>query len=68
MRCMEPCTVVVAFSSGPVKIRCRDNEFVVNGNRLKQYYLSVPLPVFRHPEVDILIEDGPKPDKFMDEP
>ena len=49
-----PCTVVQPFPSSAVKIRYRDDEFVVNGARLKKYYPTVPVPIFRNSEEDIL--------------
>lgn len=61
-------SMIAIFSSEVVKIRYRYDEFVVNGVCLKQYYSSVLMPLFRHLEEDILVQDGPKIDAFLYEP
>lgn len=63
-----PCTVAVAFPYGVIKIMYHNDSFVVNGAHLKQYYPSIPVPIFRKSEKDVLVQDVPKPNGFVDEP
>lgn len=49
----------VVFPSEVVKIKYCNDEFMVDGNCLKQYYPNVPVPLYRHPKEDILVEMDP---------
>lgn len=41
-----------------MKIKFEDNDFVVNGARLKKYVPSVLVQIFRKPEEDILVNEN----------
>lgn len=59
-RWIRPYTIVIAYLFGTIKIRVEDEEFVVNGVRLKKYYPSIPVHVFRKSKEDILVSDPPQ--------
>lgn len=56
-RWTTPYIAVEAYLLGAVMIRFDDEDFLVNGARLKKYCPSIPIHAFGKPEEDILVSD-----------